>query len=123
VGKIGKGNPNQSGKLELTEREIAVFRTLMEHFIRDAEPVGSRKIARQFDLSSATIRNIMADLEDYGLLDQPHISAGRVPSDEGYRYFVDNLIPKENLKSVNPEFRKRIRDELDVRSEMERLMG
>ena len=78
----------------LSERSLILFKALVEHFIQDGQPVGSRTLARDtgLDLSPATIRNVMADLEDMGLLASPHTSAGRVPTVKGYRLFVDTLL-------------------------------
>lgn len=78
----------------LNERSLFLFKALVEHFIHDGQPVGSRTLARDIglDLSPATIRNVMADLEDMGLLHSPHTSAGRVPTARGYRLFVDSLL-------------------------------
>jgi heat-inducible transcriptional repressor len=78
----------------LPERSLILFKALVEHFIQDGQPVGSRTLARDtgLDLSPATIRNVMADLEDMGLLESPHTSAGRVPTVKGYRLFVDTLL-------------------------------
>lgn len=72
---------------------------IIQDYIATAEPVGSRTIARKYKLgvSPATIRNEMADLEEMGLIEQPHTSAGRIPSDLGYRYYVDNLMQREEL--------------------------
>ena len=74
-------------------RRLLVLRAVVEDYIRSQEPVGSNAIARKHDLgvSSATVRNDMAALEDEGYLTQPHTSAGRVPTEKGYRYFVDQL--------------------------------
>lgn len=76
------------------ERARKVLRTLVEEFIRDGQPVGSRTVSKAsgLSLSPATIRNVMADLEDYGLIASPHTSAGRVPTPKGYRFFVDTLV-------------------------------
>ncbi|MDZ4711457.1 MAG: heat-inducible transcriptional repressor HrcA [bacterium] len=84
----------------LTDREKEVLRYVVENFISSASPVGSRSVSKKTDLklSSATIRNVMSDLEDMDLLDTPHTSAGRIPTDKGYRYFVDVLMGKEKLK-------------------------
>lgn len=84
----------------LTDREKEVLRYVVENFISSALPVGSRSVSKKTDLklSSATIRNVMSDLEDMDLLDTPHTSAGRIPTDKGYRYFVDVLMGKEKLK-------------------------
>lgn len=76
------------------ERARHILRTLVEQFIRDGQPVGSRTLARAagLSLSPATIRNVMADLEESGLVTSPHTSAGRVPTPKGYRFFVDTLV-------------------------------
>jgi len=77
----------------LGERAQHLLRTLIESYIRDGQPVGSRALSREsgLQLSSATIRNVMADLEELGFVASPHTSAGRVPTDKGYRFFVDTL--------------------------------
>src|SRR4029453_6120562 len=69
-------------------------RTLVECYVRDGQPVGSRTLTREsgLSLSAATIRNVMADLEEQGFVASPHTPAGRVPTDKGYRYFVDALL-------------------------------
>ena len=74
----------------LSERAQRLLKALIENYIRDGQPVGSRTLSRGsgLSLSSATIRNVMADLAEAGLLAQPHASAGRVPSVEGYRYYA-----------------------------------
>jgi heat-inducible transcriptional repressor len=76
------------------ERARFILRTLVEEFIRDGQPVGSRTLSKAsgLSLSPATIRNVMADLEEYGFITSPHTSAGRVPTPKGYRFFVDTLI-------------------------------
>lgn len=81
----------------LNERKIMVLQAIIDDYIRSAEPVGSRTIARRYNLgvSPATIRNEMADLEETGYIIQPHISAGRIPSDKGYRFYVDVLMEPE----------------------------
>jgi heat-inducible transcriptional repressor len=81
------------------DRKLKILRVIIDDFIRTAQPVGSRTLAKKYGLgiSSATIRNEMADLEDLGLLLQPHTSAGRVPSEEGYRLYVDSLMQNYNL--------------------------
>jgi heat-inducible transcriptional repressor len=78
----------------LDERSQHFLKTLIERYIRDGQPVGSRTLARDsgLDLSPATVRNVLADLEDLGLIASPHTSAGRVPTPEGYRLFVDSLL-------------------------------
>ena len=80
--------------MELTDRKKKVLRAIVELYIRTAEPVGSKAIAEMPDMnySSATIRNEMADLLAMGYLEQPHTSAGRIPSAAGYRLYVDELM-------------------------------
>jgi heat-inducible transcriptional repressor len=77
-----------------SERAREILRALVEQYIRDGQPVGSRTLARAsgMNLSAATIRNVMADLEDLGFVASPHTSAGRVPTAKGYRFFVDTLV-------------------------------
>ncbi|MDN4620484.1 heat-inducible transcriptional repressor HrcA [Paenibacillus sp. PsM32] len=79
----------------LTERQKMILNAIVDDYIRSAEPVGSRSISKRGDVqySPATIRNEMADLEELGFLEQPHTSAGRIPSHKGYRYYVDHLTP------------------------------
>lgn len=90
---------------QLSERSLYLFKALVEHFIADGAPVGSRTLSKDSDLnlSPASIRNVMADLEDYGLLHSPHTSAGRVPTAKGYRLFVDSLLRVNDLKSAEVE--------------------
>lgn len=78
----------------MNERKRKILHAIINEYVTSAEPVGSRHIAKNLDLglSSATIRNEMADLEDMGYLEQPHTSAGRVPSDKGYRFYVNELM-------------------------------
>jgi len=86
----------------LSERERQVLQNLIDHYILSADPVGSRVIANKYSmgLSPATIRNTMQDLEELGLISQPHTSAGRIPTDTGYRVFVDMLLKPEPLSQV-----------------------
>ena len=81
----------------LGERARHLLRILVESYIRDGQPVGSRILSREsgLQLSSATIRNVMADLEEMGFVSSPHTSAGRIPTDKGYRFFVDTLLRSE----------------------------
>lgn len=92
----------------LTERQRMILNAIVDDYIRSAEPVGSRSISKRGDVafSPATIRNEMADLEDLGFLEQPHTSAGRVPSTKGYRYYVDHLV---KIGEVNDLELERIR--------------
>jgi heat-inducible transcriptional repressor len=84
----------------LSERERSILHHVVDQYIRTAVPIGSRFISRRFEshLSPATIRNVMADLEELGYLSHPHTSAGRVPTDLGYRYYVDFLMEVERLR-------------------------
>lgn len=84
---------------ELNDRKRAILRSIIDNYIQSAQPVGSRTIARKHELGlgSATIRNEMADLEELGYITQPHTSAGRIPSDKGYRFYVDHLMQIHSL--------------------------
>lgn len=84
----------------MDSRKQKILEAVVLDYIETAEPVGSRTISKKYDLgvSSATIRNEMADLEEMGLIEQPHTSAGRIPSDAGYRYYVDYLMEKSDIK-------------------------
>ncbi|MGH8150293.1 MAG: heat-inducible transcriptional repressor HrcA [Steroidobacteraceae bacterium] len=86
--------PHEAHDEVLSERAGSLLRSLVESYIRDGQPVGSRALSRDsgLNLSSATIRNVMADLEELGFVASPHTSAGRVPTDKGYRFFVDTLL-------------------------------
>lgn len=83
----------------MDERKRKLLKAIVKDYVDTAEPVGSRTIAKKYDLgvSSATIRNEMSDLEEEGYIEQPHVSAGRIPSQKGYRYFVDYLMEKEKI--------------------------
>ena len=84
----------QSDDEQLNDRARSLLRALIERYVRDGQPVGSRTLARdsELDLSPATIRNVMSDLEEMGFICAPHTSAGRVPTAQGYRLFVDTLM-------------------------------
>src|SRR5512141_2879554 len=89
----------------MDDRTTRVLRHIVEDYIASAEPVGSRTISKKMGqtLSPASIRNIMADLEEAGYLMQPHTSAGRVPTDRGYRYYVDSLLTGVDLPKSDRE--------------------
>ena len=96
--------------MELDERKTKILQAIIKNYLETGEPVGSRTISKYTDLnlSSATIRNEMADLEELGFIVQPHTSAGRIPSDKGYRFYVDAMMLEhekevEQLKDVLPE--------------------
>ena len=108
--------------LLLDDRKRKILKAIVDDYINTAEPVGSRSVARRHEigLSSATIRNEMADLEEMGLLEQPHTSAGRVPSDKGYRVYVDQLMTKRQLTADEIDC---IEDSLKARiNEIEQLI-
>lgn len=92
------------------KRHEDVLAIIVRRYVETAEPVGSRFVSRKLGLSSATIRNVMADLEDMGLITQPHTSAGRAPTDRGYRYYIDSLM---RIKSINDQTRHTIQEEYD----------
>src|SRR5512147_728062 len=102
----------------LSERAQHLLRVLVESYIREGQPVGSRSLTRDsgLQLSSATVRNVMADLEEYGFVSSPHTSAGRVPTDKGYRFFVDTLLrqrPAAAAAEVTDALRRRLDEEQD----------
>ena len=84
----------------LTKRQNDILKLIVEHYVKLAKPVGSKLISKKLKCSSATIRNEMSFLEEQGLLEKTHTSSGRVPSEEGYRYYVDNLM---EIKKMNAE--------------------
>lgn len=99
----------------LTKRQKMILSAIVDDYIRSAEPVGSRSISKRGNVgySPATIRNEMSDLEEMGYLEQPHTSAGRIPSQSGYRYYVDNLVQlgllgKEELGALRMFFAEKI---------------
>jgi len=106
---------------DLPERSLFLFKSLVDHFINDGQPVGSRTLARDLglNLSAATIRNVMSDLEDLGLLHSPHTSAGRIPTARGYRLFVDSLLRVGDLGS---EEIHRIAEEMEAVNNTKNLM-
>lgn len=105
----------------LEERKKKVLKAIVEEYINTAEPVSSNSIVKNYDLnySSATIRNEMADLEKIGLLEKTHTSSGRVPSEKGYRYYVDELIKDDNISLEEVKY---ISDKLETKvNEIEEL--
>lgn len=91
---------------ELNERERNILRSIIQQFILTALPVGSRNIAKKYNIgfSPATIRNIMSDLEESGFIGHPHTSAGRIPTDKGYRLYVDELMEVKALSDAEKSF-------------------
>lgn len=96
--------------MSLGERKKIILESIIKDYVQTAEPVGSRAIVKKYDLkvSAATVRNEMADLEEMGYLEQPYTSAGRIPSQLGYRYFVDTLMEKENLNEEELDLLRKI---------------
>ena len=86
--------------MKLNERKLNILKAIVKDYIETAEAVGSRTISKKHDLgiSAATIRNEMADLEELGYIVQPHTSAGRIPSDKGYRLYVDQMLAEKEEK-------------------------
>ena len=86
----------------LTERQVLVLKAIVEEFVHTAQPVGSRVLSKKEELSfsAATIRNDMADLEDLGFIEKTHTSSGRVPSQKGYRYYVDHIVNEEPMETT-----------------------
>ncbi len=86
---------------QLTERSQNILEAIVEDYISSAEPVGSRAITRRhnFNLSPASVRNVMADLEEMGLLCSPHTSAGRIPTEKGFQYYIDSLLQVRDLSA------------------------
>jgi heat-inducible transcriptional repressor len=112
--------------IDYETRRRAILAATINRFIKDAFAVSSEDIAREFDLSSATIRNVFADLEESGYLTHPYTSGGRIPTKKGYRYYVDFLISQmelldEEKAQILNEYRKeikRLEDALDRTSEI-----
>jgi heat-inducible transcriptional repressor len=107
--------------MSLSPRAEVLLKTLIERYIADGQPVGSRLLARQagLELSPATVRNVMADLEEMGFVRSPHTSAGRVPTERGYRLFVDSLLQVKPLNSVDL---RRFQDELQTSRDPQQLI-
>ncbi len=105
----------------LSDRAQQLLRVLIESYIREGQPVGSRVLSRDsgLQLSSATIRNVMADLEELGFVTSPHTSAGRVPTDKGYRFFVDTLL---RVQPLDNDAVSEIRQKLDSSSDSSKAL-
>ena len=91
--------------MELDDRKVKILKAIIKNYLETGEPVGSRTISKYTDLklSSATIRNEMADLEELGYIVQPHTSAGRIPTDKGYRLYVDDLMAQKKQELEDRE--------------------
>ncbi len=105
----------------LNEREQSILHHVVQNYIQTAVPVGSRYISKHFEsgLSAASIRNVMADLEEFGFLSHPHTSAGRVPTDLGYRFYIDYLM---QMQQLSDEDKLKIQQQLDHAKDAEELL-
>jgi heat-inducible transcriptional repressor len=114
-------SPSAAADPRLNERAQLLLKTLVERYIRDGQPVGSRTLSRDsgLSLSPATVRNVMADLEELGLLISPHTSAGRIPTVQGYRLFIDSLLKVEPLGDKEVE---ELRGQLGMEHDAQSLM-
>ena len=115
-----------SGRLDLDERKLKILQAIIRNYLETGEPVGSRTISKYTDLnlSSATIRNEMSDLEELGYIIQPHTSAGRIPSDKGYRLYVDRMMleKEEQLNQATQEVKEMQRILLEREDKMESVL-
>ncbi len=104
----------------LDERPREILKLIIRSYVNSGEPVGSRTLAKSIDwrLSPATIRNIMSDLEDEGYLEQPHTSAGRIPSERGYRFYVDHLADSSRVSKSDERYINRLLSETDTPEEL-----
>ncbi|GIV54910.1 MAG: heat-inducible transcription repressor HrcA [Candidatus Kapaibacterium sp.] len=134
---VARTSSLQKPELELSEREQIILRAIIQTYVLRAAPIGShtlaRMLARTLRLSPATIRNVMAELEDRGYLTHPHTSAGRIPTDKGYRFYVDYLMHqgrlsqreeqtlRENLSAVSGELA--LRTASRILGELSHLLG
>lgn len=116
--------------MKMDERKQQILLAIIKDYIDTAEPVGSRTISRRYKLgvSAATIRNEMADLEDMGFIEQPHTSAGRIPSNLGYRYYVDCLMQREKLTeaeegAIRNSYQDKVREVGEVLNRTGRLLA
>lgn len=114
----------------LTERSRQILEAIIEDYIKTAEPVGSRSVTRRhgLSLSPATVRNVMSDLEELGFLASPHTSAGRVPTDKAFRFYVDSLlqvrsIDEEQRDEIRRHYRSQGRDVGEILKETSRILS
>ncbi|MDQ3281551.1 MAG: heat-inducible transcriptional repressor HrcA [Acidobacteriota bacterium] len=112
---------NELHELDLDPRAREVLREIILQHIDSGEPIGSRTLAKcgKFQLSPASLRNVMADLEDHGLLAQPHTSAGRVPTDRGYRFFINHLMKP---RAISLRERETIDEEVRAANEIDQVL-
>lgn len=117
----GRKMPNYHTDLQLSERSQYLFKCLVERYITDGQPVGSRTLARdaRLDLSPATIRNVMSDLEEAGFIKSPHTSAGRIPTVQGYRLFVDSML---TFRDLSPKEIRQMETSLESKDDIQTLL-
>jgi transcriptional regulator of heat shock response len=113
---------------DLKKRHDVVLELIISRYIESAEPVSSRFVARKLNLSSATIRNVMADLEEAGLITHPHTSAGRMPTDKGYRYYINALmhvraVTENVMRQVEASYHQALRSLGDVMERTSHLIS
>ena len=118
---MGCAVPTDSTLSNLNERSQQLFKVLVEQYISDGQPVASKSLSNdeKINLSPATVRNVMSDLEDLGLIISPHTSAGRIPTPQGYRLFVDNLV---TVKPLHGQAVDKLRTELGIDESQEGLI-
>ncbi len=129
---LGKGRvaAGEAADMELDARKLRILQAIIDDYILTAAPVGSRTISKNADigLSSATIRNEMSDLEEMGFLEQPHTSAGRVPSDKAYRMYVNTIMRRamlsgEELASIRAHYSQRFGDVDEIVKQTARVLS
>ena len=107
---------------ELDKRKKRILQAIVEEYIETAEPVSSGNLVKELEVSSATIRNEMAELEKIGFLEKPHTSAGRIPSQKGYRYYVDELIRDDKLSKREMEIiKERLETKVNALEDLTRI--
>jgi heat-inducible transcriptional repressor len=114
--------------MDANKRREQILEMIIDRYIESAEPVGSRAISRRLGLSSATIRNVMSDLEDDGYITHPHTSAGRIPTDKGYRYYITTLMHRKNLndkvvRMVEAQYHQNVQNLGDVLEKTSHLIS
>src|SRR6266567_4110669 len=105
---------------QLDERPREILKLIVRSYVNSGDPVGSRSLAKlmEWRLSPATIRNIMSDLEEEGYLEQPHTSAGRIPSERGYRFYVNHLADSSKVSKSDERYITRLLGETDTPEEL-----
>ena len=119
-----------SRREDISSRRDRILELIIDSYIATAVPIASRTVSRKLrlSLSSATIRNVMSDLEEIGLITHPHTSAGRVPTEKGYRYYIDRLmqarlLTEEEKRHINRDFKTRLKELDDVLNKTSRILA